>query len=101
MLETAVLVIAGVVNLLLGGTAFLLWQAIQSVKESISSESYARQAAEKRLQDEITKVEGQITQQQRHASETYLRRDDYRDDMIEVKALIRQILAKLDDKADK
>jgi hypothetical protein len=42
-----------------------------------------------------------MSEMERHASETYVRRDDYRDDMQEVKALIRQILAKLDDKADR
>jgi len=50
--------------------------------------------AVKRLQSDMADME-------RHATETYVRRDDYRDDMQEVKALIRQILAKLDDKADR
>lgn len=101
MLETVVLVIAGCVNLLLGGSAFLLWQAIQSVKESIQAESEARQATESRLQGEITKIEAQITENHQYAAETYVRRDDYREDMAELKTMIRQILSKLDDKADK
>jgi hypothetical protein len=42
-----------------------------------------------------------MSEMERHASETYVRRDDYRDDMAEIKALIRQILSKLDDKADR
>jgi len=50
--------------------------------------------AVKRLQSDMADME-------RHATETYVRRDDYRDDMVEVKALIRQILSKLDDKADR
>jgi len=50
--------------------------------------------AVKRLQSDMSDME-------RHATETYVRRDDYRDDMVEVKALIRQILSKLDDKADR
>jgi len=50
--------------------------------------------AVKRLQSDMSEME-------RHASETYVRRDDYRDDMAEIKALIRQILSKLDDKADR
>jgi len=50
--------------------------------------------AVKRLQSDMSEME-------RHATETYVRRDDYRDDMAEIKALIRQILSKLDDKADR
>jgi len=50
--------------------------------------------AVKRLQSDMADME-------RHATETYVRRDDYRDDMAEIKALIRQILSKLDDKADR
>jgi len=38
---------------------------------------------------------------ERHVSETYVRRDDYRDDMTEMKLMLRQIIDKLDDKADK
>jgi len=94
MLNTIVLVIAGVVNMLLGWIAFLLWSAIQQ-------ERRARQAAEARLQDEVAKVENQITQHQTYAAETYVRRDDYRDDMAELKTMIRQIIDRLDGKADK
>lgn len=101
MLETAVMVIAGAANLLLCGSAFLLWQAIQSIKDSIQAESDARMAAEARLQGEITKIESQINANSSHASETYMRRDDHRADMVELKALIRQILDKIDWKADK
>jgi Tfp pilus assembly protein PilO len=50
--------------------------------------------AVKRLQSDMSEME-------RHASETYVRRDDYRDDMAEIKALVRQILSKLDGKADR
>jgi hypothetical protein len=101
MLETVVLVIAGLVNLILGGIAFLLWQAIQSVKETIAAESEARQAAERRLASEIQKIEHQVTQNDHHTHETYLRKDDYREDASEMKAMLRQIIGKLDEKADK
>jgi len=101
MLETVVLVIAGAVNSLLGLSAFLLWQAIQSVKESIQTESEARQATEQRLQGEITKIESQIGDHHQYAAETYIRRDDYREDMGEIKTMIRQILSKMDYKQDK
>ncbi len=94
MLDTIVLVIAGAVNMLLGWIAFLLWSAIQQ-------ERRARQAAEERLQNEVSKVEDQITAHQTYAAETYVRRDDYRADMAELKTMIRQILSKLDDKQDK
>lgn len=50
--------------------------------------------AVKRLQSDMSEME-------RHASETYVRRDDYRDDMAEIKALVRQILSKLDGKVDR
>jgi len=94
MLNTIVLVIAGAVNMLLGWVAFLLWSAIQQ-------ERRARQAAEDRLQGEVSKVEDQIAAHQQYAAETYVRRDDYRADMAELKTMIREILAKLDDKQDK
>lgn len=48
----------------------------------------------RRLQDDMNTLE-------RHVSETYVRRDDYRDDMVELKAMLRQIMSKLDDKQDK
>jgi len=51
--------------------------------------------------DTLRRIQADQTEFERHVSETYLRKDDYRDDMQEVKALIRQILAKLDDKADR
>ena len=50
--------------------------------------------AVKRLQSDMSEME-------RHAAETYVRRDDYRDDMAEIKALVRQILSKLDGKVDR
>ena len=101
MLETIVLVIAGLVNLILGGTAFLLWQAIQSVKETITVESDARQAAERRLSAEIQKVEQQVKQNDHHNTETFLRKDDYWEFAHDMKAMLQRILDKLDGKADK
>jgi hypothetical protein len=38
---------------------------------------------------------------ERHASETYVRRDDYRDDMAEVKSMLRQIFEILNSKVDR
>lgn len=51
--------------------------------------------------DSLRRVQEDQAEFERHVSETYLRKDDYRDDMVEIKALIRQILAKLDDKEDR
>jgi len=48
----------------------------------------------RRLQDDMNTLE-------RHVSETYVRRDDYRDDMAEMKLMLRQIIEKLDGKQDK
>ena len=49
----------------------------------------------------VKRRQSDMSEMERHATETYVRRDDYRDDMAEIKALIRQILSKLDDKADR
>jgi len=50
--------------------------------------------AVKRLQSDMSEME-------RHASETYVRRDDYRDDMSEVKSMLRQIFEILNSKVDR
>ena len=101
MLETVVLVVAGAVNTLLGLSAFLLWQAIQSLKQQINAEGEARQAVEHRLQQQIDRAEERITYNSQNASAIYVRRDDYKTDTAELKAMIRQILDKLDYKEDK
>jgi len=51
--------------------------------------------------DSIKRLQQDQAELERHVSETYVRRDDYRDDMAELKAMLRQIMSKLDDKADK
>lgn len=51
--------------------------------------------------DSIKRLQADQNTLERHVSETYVRRDDYRDDMAEMKLMLRQIIAKLDDKADK
>jgi len=38
---------------------------------------------------------------ERNLPDTYVRRDDYRDDMTEVKDMLKAIFNKLDNKADK
>ena len=44
---------------------------------------------------------GAIRHIERDLPTNYVRRDDYRDDMSEIKAMLRAISNKLDDKADK
>ena len=51
--------------------------------------------------DSIKTLQKDQSTLERHVSETYVRRDDYRDDMTEMKLMLRQIIEKLDDKADK
>ena len=75
-LQTAFNAVVGGLMMLAGWFLRILWDSI------------------KRLQMDQSKLE-------RHVSETYVRRDDYRDDMAEMKLMLRQIISKLDDKADK
>ena len=51
--------------------------------------------------DSIKRLQNDMSELERHASETYVRRDDYREDMAEVKSMIRQVLYKLNDKVDR
>jgi len=51
--------------------------------------------------DSIKRLQADQNTLERHVSETYVRRDDYRDDMAEMKLMLRQIISKLDEKADK
>ena len=51
--------------------------------------------------DSIKRLQQDQSELERHVSETYVRRDDYRDDMAEMKLMLRQIISKLDDKQDK
>lgn len=51
--------------------------------------------------DSIRRLQEDMNRLERHVSETYVRRDDYRDDMAEMKLMLRQIIEKLDNKQDK
>jgi hypothetical protein len=70
-------------NAVMGGMMMLAGWFLRIVWDSI-----------KRLQQDQATLE-------RHVNETYVRRDDYRDDMAEMKLMLRQIISKLDDKQDK
>ena len=51
--------------------------------------------------DAVNNLKRDIQEIERNLPDTYVRRDDYRDDMIEVKDMLKAIFNKLDNKADK
>ena len=51
--------------------------------------------------DSIKRLQNDMAELERHASETYVRRDDYRDDMAEVKTMLRQIFETINNKVDR
>ena len=51
--------------------------------------------------DSIRSLQNEMTNFQQHVSETYIRRDDYRDDMVEIKSMLRQIFEMINNKVDK
>ena len=51
--------------------------------------------------DSIKRLQNDMSELERHVSETYVRRDDYRDDMAEVKTMLRQIFEVLNAKQDR
>lgn len=51
--------------------------------------------------DSIKRLQRDMSELERHNAETYVRRDDYRDDMAEVKTMLRQIFEVLNGKVDR
>lgn len=51
--------------------------------------------------DSIKRLQRDMSELERHNAETYVRRDDYRDDMAEVKSMLRQIFELLNGKVDR
>jgi len=51
--------------------------------------------------DSIKRLQNDMSELERHVSETFVRRDDYRDDMAEVKSMLRQIFDTLNSKVDR
>lgn len=51
--------------------------------------------------DAVNGLKRDIQDIERNLPETYVRRDDYKDDMTEVKEILHKIFDKLDGKADK
>ena len=51
--------------------------------------------------DSIKRLQNDMSELERHAFETYVRRDDYRDDMAEVKTMLRQIFETINNKVDR
>jgi hypothetical protein len=55
----------------------------------------------KMVWDKIGKIERNIMEIQSEFHDKYVRRDDYRNDLSEIKAMLNKIFSKLDEKADK
>jgi len=55
----------------------------------------------KTIWDAVTNLKRDIQDLERNLPDTYVRRDDYKDDMKEVKDILHAIFNKLDNKADK
>lgn len=51
--------------------------------------------------DAVNNLKQDLKELERGLPETYVRRDDYRDDMVEVKEILHKIFDRLDNKADK
>lgn len=51
--------------------------------------------------DAVHQLRNEISDLQKDIHNNYVRRDDYRDDIIEIKEILREIFNKLDGKADK
>ena len=51
--------------------------------------------------DMLQSARGELYDMERRATETYVRRDDYRVDMAELRDMFNRIMLKLDEKADK
>lgn len=55
----------------------------------------------KMVWDKIGKIERNIMEIQSEFHDKYVRRDDYRNDLSDIKAMLNKIFSKLDEKADK
>ena len=51
--------------------------------------------------DSIKRLQHDMSELERHASETYVRRDDYRDDITEMKSMLRQLFELVNNKQDR
>lgn len=51
--------------------------------------------------DAVNNLKKDLQELERGLPETYVRRDDYKDDMAEIKDILHKIFDKLDNKADK
>jgi hypothetical protein len=51
--------------------------------------------------DMLQSTRGELYDMERRSTETYVRRDDYRVDMAELRDMFNRIMLKLDEKADK
>jgi len=51
--------------------------------------------------DSIKRLQNDMSEMERRASETYVRRDDYRDDIAEMKSMLRQLFELVNSKQDR
>ena len=51
--------------------------------------------------DSIKRLQNDMAEMERRASETYVRRDDYRDDIAEMKSMLRQLFELVNSKQDR
>lgn len=51
--------------------------------------------------DSIKRLQKDMSDMERHTSETYVRRDDYRDDIAEMKSMLRQLFELVNSKQDR
>ena len=51
--------------------------------------------------DAVNSLKKDLTELERNLPDAYVRRDDYKDDIAEVKSILKDIFNKLDSKADK
>ena len=81
--QTAFSAVLSVLLLYIGWQMRIFWDTMKSIRKDVSD-------LDDKIQDHYT-----------HNAETYVRRDDYRDDMAEIKTMLRQIFGLVNTKVDK
>jgi len=81
--QTAFSAVLSVLLLYIGWQMRIFWDTMKSIRKDVSD-------LDDKIQDHHT-----------HTAETYVRRDDYRDDMAEIKTMLRQIFGLVNTKVDK
>lgn len=81
--QTAFSAVLSVLLLYIGWQMRIFWDTMKSIRKDVSD------------------LDDKIQEHHTHAAETYVRRDDYRDDMAEIKTMLRQIFGLVNTKVDK